>query len=379
MFKEFFSKLFAPVEIEHGTGALENPEDPRDIPASAVQDTGATLPKRFITDISHMPVLDQGLLGACVGHAMGYVVIFFEWLEQKKLIKVTPRFIYGLAKQRDGKPDDEGTYPRVGASIVKDDGCATESTLANDVKLSHTVYTQFELTDKIRNDALPRRVKGYVFPELTLDGIRAAIVQNGFVTASLKYGNWRQSPVKPLDEKGRHYIFIYGYDSNGSDTRFYFLNSWGSDWGDEGKGYFLWSDFADNIRDVIAYTDIPNTVLEEYKAKWPYKNFSPNEVKGLDLKLVDKLQAMRDLAGIPIKIVSGLRSKEKNEDVGGVPDSAHTKGLAVDIECIGSRANYILTKAAYAVGFRRIGDGGARNFLHLDIDSTKDQDVKWHY
>lgn len=378
MIKDFFKKFFGPIEEFHATGALIEIEDPRNIPASAVQEQlpEDQLPEEFETDISMLPILDQGQLGACVGHAMAYAIMMFEWLEKKKIIKVSPRFIYGLAKQRDGRPNDEGTYPRVAAGVIKELGAATTDTLMNDVKMSHERYTTFELNDTLKNDASPRKVAGYVFPEVSRVGIKNAIFKNKFVTGSLKYGDWRKLPVQPAEDKGNHYIFIYGWAKNG---KFKFINSWGVKWQGDGKGYFLWADYEGKCRDFIAYTDVPASILEEYKGKWPYPNFTPTEVYKLDLKLVDKLQAIRTKTGIPMKIESGWRSPEHNENVGGVQDSAHTKGLAVDIRCRNSRERFLLKKAAFEEGFRRIGDGQERNFLHLDIDPSKDQDVEWYY
>ncbi len=49
-------------------------------------------------------------------------------------------------------------------------------------------------------------------------------------------------------------------------------------------------------------------------------------------KLVFMLDLARSLAGIPFNISSGYRCKKHNKQVGGVNNSAHVTGLAVDIE-----------------------------------------------
>lgn len=57
-----------------------------------------------------------------------------------------------------------------------------------------------------------------------------------------------------------------------------------------------------------------------------------NIVKNL-VRLTDFLQVIRNELHLPIIVTSGYRSKEVNEQVGGVSSSYHCKGLAADIKC----------------------------------------------
>lgn len=99
------------------------------------------------------------------------------------------------------------------------------------------------------------------------------------------------------------------------------------------------------------------------------KHFKESEVKGLDPILIGMLDAARDIAGIPFIISSGLRTPEKNTEVGGVENSAHLKGLAADIRCKDSAERFKIVDAAIDAGFKRIGIG--KGHIHLDIDTTK--------
>ena len=105
-----------------------------------------------------------------------------------------------------------------------------------------------------------------------------------------------------------------------------------------------------------------------------WKYFKPYEVVGLKTELVDMLDKARELAGIPFVITSGYRDANHNEDVGGVKDSSHTKGLAVDIRARNSNEHYLITKALFAVGFKRISKI-YKGHIHCDIDTTKAQNV----
>jgi uncharacterized protein YcbK (DUF882 family) len=108
-----------------------------------------------------------------------------------------------------------------------------------------------------------------------------------------------------------------------------------------------------------------------------YKYFNQSEIEGLKPELVEMLDKAREIAGVPFKLNSTLRSAEKNAQVGGVKDSAHTKGLAVDIACTESRNRFKILNALLEVGFKRIGI--AKTFIHADIDDTKAQEVIWDY
>ena len=103
--------------------------------------------------------------------------------------------------------------------------------------------------------------------------------------------------------------------------------------------------------------------------------FTDKEVEGLDPVLVAKLNQARQLAGVPFVVNCGYRSPEHNAEIGGVEDSAHTKGLAVDLACLDSSTRFNIVKGALMSGFRRVEV--ADKHIHLDIDSTKPQDVMW--
>ena len=112
------------------------------------------------------------------------------------------------------------------------------------------------------------------------------------------------------------------------------------------------------------------------------KHFERSEFghsKGVDpdSKLVEMLDEARTIAGVLFNINSGIRTKARNAEVGGKPNSAHIGGYAVDIECRTSRHRFLMTRALLEVGFTRIGWG--ESFIHVDTDPTKPQSVGWLY
>ena len=120
------------------------------------------------------------------------------------------------------------------------------------------------------------------------------------------------------------------------------------------------------------------------------KHLSPNfkvkeficpccSAEGIEKDFILKLQMARDSLpdGNVISINSAYRCEKHNKKVGGVEASAHRKGLAVDIKCTNSTDRYFLIVALLNAGFKRIGYG--ENFIHCDLDETKDQTVMWDY
>lgn len=106
---------------------------------------------------------------------------------------------------------------------------------------------------------------------------------------------------------------------------------------------------------------------------------APGSGQYMDPEFIRRLEAARVIAGHPFRITSGYRTEAHNTRIGGVPGSAHTKGMAADISTSGltrARRNRIIA-ALGAAGFQRIGE--ADSFLHVDIDTSKPTPAFWAY
>lgn len=111
-----------------------------------------------------------------------------------------------------------------------------------------------------------------------------------------------------------------------------------------------------------------------------YSEFDSPDVPGSGKKMQNSTLALLDrartIAGIPFFIVSGYRTASHNEEVGGVQNSAHTRGYGVDIRT-GPETQKIIIKALIQAGFKRIGIGS--NFVHADNDPAKPSPTAWGY
>ena len=98
----------------------------------------------------------------------------------------------------------------------------------------------------------------------------------------------------------------------------------------------------------------------------------------MDNDFLQRLDKARELAGVPFVINSGFRCAKHNKKIGGVPNSAHLRGLAADIAVPDNETRYKILYGLIKAGFRRIGI--AKNFIHTDIDIvTKPYPRVWLY
>lgn len=116
--------------------------------------------------------------------------------------------------------------------------------------------------------------------------------------------------------------------------------------------------------------------------KWfTYDEFDSPDVPGsghqMREEFLEKLDQARDIAGVPFRINSGMRSHDWNYKVGGSTDSSHLIGWAADISATTSNRRYIVVKALMEVGINRIGI--ADTFIHCDMDPDKVANCTWLY
>lgn len=105
------------------------------------------------------------------------------------------------------------------------------------------------------------------------------------------------------------------------------------------------------------------------------KYFKDSEIAGLDPQLVSMLDDAREAAGVPIVITSGFRTPDQNASVGGVSESSHTKGLAVDVRCPNDQYGKQVAFGLGQAGFKRAGFYDKH--IHVDIDMEKPYPAKW--
>jgi uncharacterized protein YcbK (DUF882 family) len=95
--------------------------------------------------------------------------------------------------------------------------------------------------------------------------------------------------------------------------------------------------------------------------------------------LVDALEALRAIAGVPITVDCAYRCPIHNAAVGGVPNSEHTTGIAADIKIEGMAPNAMYAAALKVPSFADGGIGvseSATGYIHVDC---RPRLTRWTY
>lgn len=88
----------------------------------------------------------------------------------------------------------------------------------------------------------------------------------------------------------------------------------------------------------------------------------------LNIQLVQKLDACQSICDTQIIVTSGFRTVEEDLALGTSGNTAHVRGLAVDLRCKTSQDRLNIIRALILYGFTRIGDEATH--IHADIDKS---------
>ena len=119
-------------------------------------------------------------------------------------------------------------------------------------------------------------------------------------------------------------------------------------------------------------------VTSKYFKEEEFKRCVPAcSLQDMQQHTMDKLDAAREMSGIPWIMNSAFRPVEWEKARGRSGEGGHPHGCAVDIRCNSFATRFKIIFCALAVGFRRIGVG--KNYIHLDDDPSRAQNVIWDY
>jgi len=239
-------------------GCKKDPEDLRDIPMGLVL---PVIPVPLSIDYTPgmTPVRNQGDESTCVAFAS--VVGVKEYEDQKeyrKLIALSPRYVYSLCKKFDGFPDEEGTYPRIAMKMLLKYGVCPESLWP---------YRPFQSNyhkPGADQKAKTYRIKAYARLKGTAEMKRSLMINGPFLAGVRVYESWftkrvaktGRIPMPKKDEEiaGGHAICIVGYHD--SRKLFKFKNSWSKKWADKGYGYLPYAYIQKYCQDAWSATDL---------------------------------------------------------------------------------------------------------------------------
>lgn len=93
----------------------------------------------------------------------------------------------------------------------------------------------------------------------------------------------------------------------------------------------------------------------------------------IDNRLLDALESLRELVGLPIIITSGYRCAKHNKNIGGAADSYHVKGMAADIMIHFKKMSKekFIEKIKEIPAFKHGGIGVYESWVHVDVRLNK--------
>lgn len=116
-----------------------------------------------------------------------------------------------------------------------------------------------------------------------------------------------------------------------------------------------------------------------------YEFDSPDQrgtAENMNIEFLNKLADAREHAQIPFVITSGFRTFKHNQQLiakgyKASTNSSHLKGIAADIQANTNYQRFVIIQALIVAGFTRIGIG--KNFIHVDADADKVNNIAWLY
>jgi len=118
-------------------------------------------------------------------------------------------------------------------------------------------------------------------------------------------------------------------------------------------------------KQIKQYTQKIRSLKEREKLQIQSNTIDFSLIKNSTLKM---LNIAEKKLGESLIFSSGYRTVEHNRAVGGVPNSAHLRGYAVDILIYSSNHKKRLIKALRSAGFKRIGI--YQDHIHADNDPS---------
>ncbi len=219
-------------------GLIPSPADERDYRYSDYGPVFTELPEEYAVP-GIAGVDDQGSVGACVACSLGQIKDWQEQQELKSPIRVSRQFIYSCRKPWENQTP--GLGPRATLKRLQEWGACLEEVWPGLVEYGQETWPADRET--LIAAAKPRIIETYVRIESAfIQNLKSAIYTLGPALYCIAvHDNFRPDSQGciPLPEgalRGYHGMFVLGWKPG------YWLvqNSWGRDWGLEGRCFIPW-------------------------------------------------------------------------------------------------------------------------------------------
>jgi len=193
------------------------------------------LPAKF--RLTKLPkVKDQKCVNSCVAHATSTILEYFDYQDGKGH-ELSTNFLYGGQKKLCGY-EGQGMYLRDACEIAKDYGDPIESLCKGNDEVPDSWAVAEEALDnqEALDNAKFFKIKSYYRCD-NIGAIKKAVHKYGPVLVCIKwYNDFSVDSTGVIHstqtgDYGYHAVIIYGWNDKG----FYIQNSWGRNWGKNGR------------------------------------------------------------------------------------------------------------------------------------------------
>ncbi|MBI4698401.1 MAG: C1 family peptidase [Nitrospirae bacterium] len=238
-----------------GLGCIKDKLDGRDYLMRAYL-PAVKIPPKVDWTKKMSPVRDQGDEGTCVGFAATCgMKEYHEFLDYRKLVTLSPRFLYNEAKKIDGMPRAEGTTIRAAMQALSKKGVCQEK---------FWPYSPHQ-TNKAGEGAFSNAKKFRVMTYariLNLNELRLSLATKGPCVIGVEVFEEMmktKTGLVPMPKKnksilGGHAICPVGYNDKKKVIKF--KNSWSDAWGQKGYGYLPYTYIERYMMDAWSSVDI---------------------------------------------------------------------------------------------------------------------------
>lgn len=213
------------------------------------------------------PVRYQGAQSTCVGFSLAYSQLSTQQNLnmgitnplQKALRSMDPYFIYSFIRKTNDTWCQQGTSMNLGMEVLKKIGCkplhwepllkcnSTERTTADFPMAVASMYKIDDYSSIPNNEDFIYNVKKAINHGLIVS-IGVKITESFTSGNALNYGNW--TPNYSEKNIGAHALAVIGFDNYRNGGSFEVMNSYGSDYGDNGFVWIKYADFKKHVQEA---------------------------------------------------------------------------------------------------------------------------------
>lgn len=272
---------------ERPLGVIPSPQDIRDYNITAVVPVRAEFPPEFVCQ--NLPdIYDQNGYGMCVAFSVAAIKEAQEFKERGRKVRYSPAFIYGNRAPEDYQ--GEGMIPREALRSVYRYGVVENEKLPGMGHYPECRDMVKNMNPVIFSTGVEQKINTYMRLN-TVDEVKTALMDLGPVLLTIAVYNSFYSvprngivpPVKTEESiQGYHAMTAVGWKKIDNQDYYIVHNSWGTNFGDNGKCYIpidykglneLWS-VTDYVRSTVTKEidmGVPMQVLPLGRTVLPFR------------------------------------------------------------------------------------------------------------